>query len=80
MAEVKETKKIKVMAAAFPSSGGANAKAMKEKVEAAGFKDFKIQDAAEGYIAVIKEVDGQDAADKLITEAAGKGITLVVTE
>lgn len=80
MAEVKETKKIKVMAAAFPSAGGANAKAKKDKLEAAGFKDFKIQAAGEGYIAVIKEVDGQDAADKLIREAAGKGIALTVAE
>lgn len=75
MAEAK-TKMVKVCAGAFSVFCAAAAKQKKDNIEAEGFKGFK--NVSEGGFIYVQTEKSQEEADKLITEASQKGITLYI--
>ena len=80
MAEVKNTKEapIRVIAGTFPAACGDYAKKLKDRLEEAGMKDFKVEPAKDmpGYIMVSAERGSRAEAEKLIEQAAAKKIRL----
>ena len=80
MAEVKNTKEapIRVIAGTFPAACGDYAKRLREGLEAAGMKDFKVEPAKDmpGYIMVSAERGSRAEAERLIEQAAAKKIRL----
>lgn len=81
--EAKETKKdqkVVVMAGTYHESAVAKAKEVQERLTAADLKGFAVKPAAGNYIMVCKEVENQDAAKKLIEQAAAKKIKLSIAK
>lgn len=80
MAETKSTKEaqIRVIAGTFPAACGDYAKKLKERLEAAEMKDFKVEPAKNmpGYIMVSAERGSREEAKQLIEQAAAKKIRL----
>ena len=80
MAEVKNTKEapIRVIAGTFPAACGDYAKKLKDRLEEAGMKDFKVEPAKDmpGYIIVSAERGSRAEAEQLIEQAAAKKIRL----
>lgn len=80
MAETKSTKEapIRVIAGTFPAACGDYAKKLKESLEAAEMKDFKVEPAKDmpGYIMVSAERGSREEAKQLIEQAAAKKIRL----
>mgnify|MGYP001072862658 FL=1 len=80
MAEVKNTKEapIRVIAGTFPAACGDYAKKLKDRLEEAGMKDFKVEQAKDmpGYIMVSAERGSRAEAEQLIEQAAAKKIRL----
>ena len=80
MAEVKNAKEapIRVIAGTFPAACGDYAKKLREGLEAAGMKDFKVEPAKDmpGYIMVSAERGSRAEAEQLMEQAAAKKIRL----
>lgn len=80
MAETKNTKEttIRVIAGTFPAAGGDYAKKLKESLETAEIKGFKVEPDKNlpGYIMVSAECSSREEAKKLIEQAAAKKIRL----
>ena len=78
--ETKNEKKVVVMAGTYHESAVAKAKEVQQRLVAAELKGFAVKPAAGSYIMVCKEVESQDAAKKLIEQAAGKKIKLSIAK
>lgn len=78
--ESKNEKKVVVMAGTYHESAVAKAKEVQQRLTTAEMKGFVVKPAAGNYIMLCKEVESQDAAKKLIEQAAGKKIKLCIAE
>ena len=69
---------IRVIAGTFPAACGDYAKKLKDRLEEAGMKDFKVEQAKDmpGYIMVSAERGSRAEAEQLIEQAAAKKIRL----
>lgn len=77
MEKTEKKNMITVLAGTFPTMSGNLAKSKAKKMADAGIQGFEIKPAKDkGYICVAKTVEGQEEANKLIQEAAKKGISL----
>lgn len=78
--EIKKDQKVVVMAGTYHESAVAKAKEVQQRLAAAELKGFAVKPAAGNYIMVCKEVENQDAAKKLIEQAANKKIKLCIAK
>ena len=78
--ETKNEKKVVVMAGTYHESAVAKAKEVQQRLTAAEIKGFAVKPAVGNYIMVCKEVENQDAAKKLIEQAAAKKIKLSIAK
>ena len=78
MAEVKETKEIRVLAGTFPAAHGDQARKLAGSLKEAKMEGFTVKPAKDmpGYIQVVAECKDEEAAAALIKQGREKKFNL----
>ena len=81
-AEAKAAEQIRVLAGTFPAACSDQAKRLTEGLWKAKIEGFTVKPAKSmpGYIQVIAECKGKEAAEAMIKDAAGKKFNLCIAK